>query len=93
VIRMGTKHMEMTLWRYGVTTKGCNLCVEWKDGTTSWDRSDDLKESDPVEVDEYDATNNLHSYPYFAWWVPHVLNRNISALTKRYHKSTHKFGV
>jgi hypothetical protein len=34
------------------TTKGWNLCFEWKDGTTSWERLTDLKESNPVEVAE-----------------------------------------
>jgi hypothetical protein len=33
------------------TTKGWHLCVEWKYGTTSWERLADLKESNPVEVD------------------------------------------
>jgi hypothetical protein len=78
------------------TTKGCHLCVEWKDGTTSWERLADLKESNPVEVAEYAATKSLHDDPAFAWWVPHVLNnRNIiiAAMTKRYHKRTHKFGI
>jgi hypothetical protein len=32
------------------TTKGWHLCVEWKDGTTIWERLVDLKESNPVEV-------------------------------------------
>jgi hypothetical protein len=32
------------------TTKGWNLCVEWNDGTTIWERLADLKESNPVEV-------------------------------------------
>jgi hypothetical protein len=32
------------------TTKGWHLCVEWKDGTTSWEHLADLKESNPVEV-------------------------------------------
>jgi hypothetical protein len=32
------------------TTKGWNLCVELKDGTTSWERLTDLKESNPFEV-------------------------------------------
>jgi hypothetical protein len=35
------------------TTKGWHLCVEWKDGTTSGECLADLKESDPLEVDEY----------------------------------------
>jgi hypothetical protein len=78
------------------TTKGWNLCVEWKDEPTSWERLADLKESNPVEVAEYAATKNLHDEPYFDWWVPHVLkkrNRIIAAMTKRYHKCTHKFGI
>jgi hypothetical protein len=77
-------------------TKGWHLCVEWKDGTTSWERLADLKESNPVEVVEYDITKNLHDKPDFYWWVPHVLkkrNRIIAVVTKRYHKLTHKFGI
>jgi hypothetical protein len=78
------------------TTKGWNLCVEWKDGTTSWEGLAELKESNPVEVDEYEATKNLHDGPAFAWWVSHVLkkrNRIIEAVTKRNHKRTHKSGI
>jgi hypothetical protein len=55
------------------TAKGWHFCVEWKDGTTSWERLADLKESNPVEVAEYAATKNLYDEPEFAWWVPHVL--------------------
>jgi hypothetical protein len=54
------------------TTKGWHLCVKCKDGTTSWERLADLKESYPVEVAEYAATKNLHDGPAFVWWVPHV---------------------
>jgi hypothetical protein len=78
------------------TTKGWYLCVEWKDGTISWEWLADLKESNPVEVAEYAATNNLHDEPAFSWWVPHVLkkrNRILATMTKRYHKRTHKFGI
>jgi hypothetical protein len=78
------------------TTKGWHLCVEKKDGTPSWERLADLKESNPVELAEYAATKNLHYEPAFDWWVPHVLNKRniiIAAVTKRYHKLTHKFGI
>jgi hypothetical protein len=56
----------------------------------------DLNESNPVEVSEYAATKNLHDELDFACWVPHVLNKRnriISAVTKRYHKHNHKFGI
>jgi hypothetical protein len=78
------------------TTKGWHLCIEWKDGTPSWERLTDLKESNLDEVVYYAATNNLHDEPTFAWWVPHVpkkRNRSIAAVTNRYHKRTPKFGI
>jgi hypothetical protein len=78
------------------TTKGWHLCVEWKDGTTSWERLADLKESIPVEVYEYAATKGLLDTPIFIWWAPHVLQKRtriIAAVTKCYHKQTNKFGI
>jgi hypothetical protein len=57
------------------TTKGWNLCVEWKDGTTSWERLADLKESNPVEVDEYAAAKSFLESTDFLWWAPHVLKK------------------
>jgi hypothetical protein len=47
------------------TTKVWRLCIEWKDGTTSWERLADLKESNPVEVAEYAVYNNLDDAPDF----------------------------
>jgi hypothetical protein len=78
------------------TTKGWHLCVEWKDGTTSWERLVDLKESNHVEVAEYAAAKDLLDTPDFFWWAPHVLKKRtriIAAVTKLYHKQTHKFGI
>jgi hypothetical protein len=77
-------------------TKGWSLCVEWKDGSTSWERLADLKESNPVEIADYSVAHSLESEPVFAWWVPFTLkrrNRIIAAVNKRYHKRTHKFGI
>jgi hypothetical protein len=78
------------------TTKGWHLCIEWKDGTTSWDRLADLKESNPIDVDEYAVGKNLQDAPAFVWWVPHVLKKRshiTAAVTKIYRKRTHKFGI
>jgi hypothetical protein len=72
------------------------LCVEWKDGTTRWGCLTDLKESNPIEVAEYAAANSLFDTPAFFWWAPHVLKKRtriITAVTKHYHKRTHKFGI
>jgi hypothetical protein len=78
------------------TTKGWNLCVEWKDGTTSWEHMMDLKESNPVEVAEYSAMKSLIDAPDYVWWTPHFLkmhSRIIAAVKKCYHKHTHKSGI
>jgi hypothetical protein len=78
------------------TTKGWKLCVEWKDGSTSWERLANLKESNPVEVAEYATTHGKENEPAFLWWVPYTLrrrNRIIAAVNNRYHKRTHKFGI
>ena len=78
------------------TTKGWKLCVEWKDGTTTWVPLSELKASNPVEVAEYAVANQLVEEPAFAWWVKEVLrrcNRIISKVKSRYWKMTHKFGI
>jgi hypothetical protein len=78
------------------TTKGWHLCVDWKYGTTSWESLEDLRESNPVEVDEYAADKSLLNSPAFVWWALHVLQKRtniIADVTKQYHKRTHKFGI
>jgi hypothetical protein len=78
------------------TTKGWHLCVEWKDGTTSWEHLADLKERNPVEVAEYSYTKTFLNTPAFIWWAPRVLQKRtiiIADVTKRYHKRTHKLGI
>ena len=50
------------------TTKGCHLCVEWKDRTTTWERLLDLNKSDPIRVAEY-STQGISHEPAFNWWV------------------------
>ncbi len=78
------------------TTEGWQLRVLWKNGTTSWERLRNLKESNPVKVAEYAITQGIAEEPAFAWWVPFVLkkrDRYISANGTRYQKRTHKFGI
>jgi hypothetical protein len=72
------------------------LCVEWKDGTTSWERLAGIKESNPVEVAEYAVGKDLQDKPAFVWWFPHVLKKRhciIAFVIKRYLKRNHKFGI
>ncbi len=89
VVLNGRKHMKKS-------TKGWELCIQWKDGTTSWERLADVKESNPIEVAEYSFARGIESEPAFAWWVDFTLkkrDRIISAVKKRVIKKTHKFGI
>lgn len=78
------------------TTRGWELLVSWKDGTASWVKLKDLKESFPVQLAEYAVGNKISSEPGFAWWVPHTLrkkDRIISKVKSKYWKRTHKYGI
>jgi len=78
------------------TTKGWQLNVKWKDGSSSWERLADLKESHPVQVAEYAVVNKLTEIPAFKWWIGNVLRRRdriIGKVKSRYWKRTHKFGI
>jgi hypothetical protein len=78
------------------TTKGWEICVRWIDGSTSWEALRNIKESHPVELAEYAMAQHIANEPAFAWWVFHTLKRRdriISAVTARYKKRTHTFGI
>lgn len=88
IIRNGRKHLRKT-------TKGWYLCVQWKDGTTTWERLADLKESNPIEVSEYAVAQGLDHEPAFCWWVPYTLrkrDRIIASVNSRFLKKNFKFG-
>jgi len=89
VIIKGRKYLKKT-------TKGWHLCCNWKDGTSTWERLADLKESNPIEVAEYAVAQDIAHQPAFAWWVPFTLKKRksiICAVKARFLKKTHKFGI
>ena len=81
------------------TTKGWSLCIKWKDGSTSWGKLRDMKESYPLQVAEYAEANQLLQEPAFAWWAPKSLRirtriiKVARARHSRYHKRNEKFGL
>ena len=78
------------------TTKGWELLIEWKDGSTNWVSLKDIKESYPVEVAEFALATRISMEPAFAWWVPFVLkkrNRILAKVKSKYWLRTHKFGI
>jgi hypothetical protein len=79
------------------TTKGWKLQVAWKDGTSSLVPLREMKDSYPLQTDEYAVANSLAKEPAFKWWIPHVLrkcDRMIEKLgKKKYWRRTHKYGI
>eukprot|EP00956_Cyclotella_meneghiniana_P033966 scaffold100692_cov59-Cyclotella_meneghiniana.AAC.1 len=82
------------------STKGWELLCEWQDGSTSWQKLKDLKESHPLQVAEFAFAANIADEPAFNWWAGWVLkkrDRIISLVKKRraarYLQRDYKFGV
>jgi hypothetical protein len=47
------------------STKGWELCCEWRDGSTSWQSLKDLKESHPLQVAEFAYMAGIAGEPAF----------------------------
>ena len=48
------------------TTKGWELLIQWKDGSTTWEKLKDLKECYPTELTDYAIQCNIAEEPAFA---------------------------
>ena len=78
------------------TTQGWSFHVSWKDGTESWVKLAELKDSYPIELAEFAKARGIANEPAFAWWVPHTLRRRnaiLSSVKARVRKKTHKYGI
>ncbi|KAL7479872.1 hypothetical protein ACHAW6_005592 [Cyclotella cf. meneghiniana] len=53
------------------STCGWELCCEWKDGSTSWQKLSDLKESQPLQVAEFALAMGIAYELAFNWWWTH----------------------
>ena len=87
--RTGTK-------RRRETTKGWEILIEWKDGSTNWVALKDVKESYPVQLAEFAISNRKAEEPAFVWWVPFVMkkrNRILAKVKSKYWLRSHKFGI
>ena len=47
------------------TTKGWKLCLQWKDGSSSWVALKDMKNGYPIETAQYAVQNQLQNEPAF----------------------------
>ena len=55
-----------------MTTKGWEICVFWKDGSTDWIALKDIKQSYPIKLANLAQLHGINEEPAFAWWFPYV---------------------
>ena len=55
--------------RRKMTTAGWKLCLQWKHGSTDWVSLKDIKQSYPVELEDYVKRLEFYVEPVFACWV------------------------
>ena len=67
--------------QYKRSTKGWEVCVRWKNGSTTWEKLSEFKECYPVQTAEYAATNDINTEPAFNYWVPHTLKKRDSIIS------------
>ena len=78
------------------TTVRWALQINWKNGSTQWIKLKDLKESNPVYVEEYATARGIQEEPAFSWWVPYTLRKRdmiVYAVFSRIRKCSHKYGI
>ena len=79
-----------------MTTKGHEICVLWKDGSKYWIALKDLKQSYPIELDDFVHLHGIHEESAFEWWIPYVYQKRkamISKLKSKYWQRTHTYGI
>ena len=78
------------------TTKGWEVCIKWKYGSSTWNQVKDVKESFPGQLLEYAVLDQIADEPSFAWWIKKVLkkrDRIISKTANKYWQKMHKYGL
>ena len=56
------------------------LCVQWRDGSTSWQALKYLKESHPVETSDYVVAKEIYHKSAFNFWVKSVMKKRLSII-------------
>ena len=64
------------------STKGWEILLQWKDGSSSWEAMKDVKEAYPVQLAEYALLHKISNQPAFAWWTPYVIKKKTQVISK-----------
>jgi len=64
------------------TTKGWEILLQWKDGSTTWETLKDIKECYPIDLAEFAIQKGIDHKPAFTWWVPYVIKKKERIISK-----------
>ena len=57
------------------TTRGWEILLQWKDGSTTWEAMKDIHAEYPIQFAEYALSKGIDDQPAFAWWIPYVMKK------------------
>ena len=75
------------------TTKGWKVFIQWKYGSSTWNRVKKVKESSTAQLAEYVVLNQIVDEPELLWWIkklPKKRDRITSKTAIKYWQKTHK---
>ena len=56
-------------------TEEWQICCQWKESSTFWEQLPNLKESHPVQTDEFAVAQGINHKPAFNSLVKHVIKK------------------
>ena len=68
--------------RIKMTTTGWQLCIQLKYGSTDLVALKEIKQSYPVELEDYTKRMKIDGDPTFSWLVPYVQKKRVIILSK-----------
>ena len=88
--------MKLGQKQHHMTTEGWKLLVRFKDEVKQCIPLKTIKETNPVEVSEFDEVKGIDDEVAFVYWVPHTLqqrDRIIASVSFRLKKQNFKCGI
>ena len=58
------------------TTAGWQICCQWKEVSTSWEKLSELRESHPVQTAKFGVSQGIDHEPAFKRWVRPELKKS-----------------
>ena len=65
-----------------MTTRGWEIYILWKYGSTDWIAIKDLKQSYPIELVDFDQLHGINEEVSFEWCIPYEKQKRKAIISK-----------